>query len=162
MNGAADGITTSIVGLGNPAMGDDGVGAEIAEILDAQVRSGQWRAPVEVINAERDPLAALHCLAEGKRVLLVDAIDMGREPGSVRAFSAQDAQPRCLRGAGSTHLLPIGQIISLASALGYAARLRMIGIQTARIGAGQPISPELRARIGAIVQTVKEEAERLP
>jgi hydrogenase maturation protease len=162
MNPAAPSITTSIVGLGNPAMGDDGVGVEIAEILDAQVRSGQWRAPVEVINAGRDPFAALHCLAEGKRVLLVDAIDMGQEPGSVRAFSAQDAQPRGLRNAGSTHVLPLSQIISLASGLGYAARLRMIGIQTASMSAGQPISPELRARIGSIVQTVKEEAERLP
>lgn len=151
----------TIIGVGNPEMGDDGVGIKVAELLDAQVRAGAWAADVEILCADRDPLLAGACLAEGKRVLLVDAVEMGREPGGWRLFSEGDVLP-CLEPAGgSTHALSLARVLEIARGLGCAERLRILGIQAGDVRPGRFLSPGVGGSVPDVLSRIREEAEAL-
>ena len=73
----------TIVGSGNPTMGDDGIGVDLAGLVREPAAAGPWPAEPEVLCAAEDPALALSCAAEGKPVLLIDAADMGLEAGDV-------------------------------------------------------------------------------
>jgi hydrogenase maturation protease len=151
----------TVMGLGNSAMGDDGIGVEIAEILrDPSQRAG-WRGDVDVINAGGDAVLAGSCLAQGEEVLLVDAVDMKRAPGTWRMFSAHDLL-QCHEPAGcTTHALSLAGVIEMARALGCADRLRILGIQVEDVRPGRSLSPRVRECVPAVLARIREEVEAL-
>ena len=151
----------TVIGLGNAAMGDDGVGVEVAEILGRLQQSAGWPGSLEVISAAEDAVLAGSCIAEGKDVLLVDAVDMRSEPGTWRIFSAHDL-PGGLQTAGcSTHALSLAGVIGLARALGCADRLRILGIQVADVRPGRFLSPKVRESVPEVIAGIREEVEAL-
>jgi len=152
----------TIVGMGNPEMGDDGIGVHLAEMLAEQLRRGDWQAPAEIVCADRDPLLAGALLAEGKRVLLIDAVDMKRQPGAWRLFTDADLLPCRGPAGGSTHTLPLAQVIELARGLGCADRLRILGIQVGDVRPGRFLSPRVRSCVPDVMTKIREEAEALP
>ena len=152
----------TIVGMGNPEMGDDGIGVHLAEMLSEQVRRGDWQVSAEIVCADRDPLLAGALLAEGKRVLLIDAVDMKQKPGAWRIFTDTDL-PSCRDPAGSsTHTLALAQVIELARGLGCAERLKLLGIQVGDVRPGRFLSPPVRRCVSEVVTRIREEAEALP
>ena len=146
----------TIVGMGNPEMGDDGVGVHVAELLRREPPAG-----AELVCAERDPALAAALLAEGKSVLLVDAVDMKDAPGSWRVFSPDDlaaAAPPVAR-AGVTHTLGMGEVLEMARSLGWADRLRILGIQTGDVRPGRFLSPAVQRCVPEVLTRIREEAE---
>ena len=152
----------TVIGMGNPEMGDDGVGVRIAELVREEARSGSWRSPPQVVSAGVDAVLAGACLAEDTDVLLVDAVHMKAEAGAWRMFSAREALPCQGRAAGSTHALSLSAVIEMARALGYADRLRILGVQVGDVRPGRVLSPPVARCVPAILTKIREEAERLP
>ena len=127
----------------------------------ARARSGR-RASRSSTPAE-DAVLAGACLAEGKDVLLVDAVDMKREPGAWRVFSAQAISPP---GAADGRVLrlthcPCPGVIELARALGCADRLRILGVQVADVRPGRFLSPRVSETVPAVIARIREEVEAL-
>jgi hydrogenase maturation protease len=88
-------MKTLVIGLGNPILGDDGVGWVVAE----QVRAALYHPetpvaesrPVEVDCASLGGLSLMERLTGSERVILVDAIFSGTQPvGTVRQFPLCD------------------------------------------------------------------------
>jgi hydrogenase maturation protease len=148
--------------MGNPEMGDDGIGVHLAEMLREQVQGGDLPVTAEIVCADRDPLLAGALLAEGKRVLLIDAVDMKQKPGAWRLFTDTDLPPCRLAASGSTHALDLAQVIELARGLGCADRLRILGIQVGDVRPGRFLSPLVRRCVSEVVTRIREEAEALP
>ena len=151
----------TVIGIGNIAMGDDGIGVEIAEILSRTPPRAGWPESLEVINAAEDPVLAGACVAEGKDVLLVDAVDMRREPGAWRVFTARDLPPGLETTGRSTHSLSLAEVIELARALGCADRLRILGVQVADVRPGRYLSPRVREKVPEVIARIREEVEAL-
>jgi len=151
----------TVVGMGNPEMGDDGIGVILAQNLRGQVERGTWSARPDILVAARDPVLVGACLAEGARVLLVDAVDMKGEPGDCRMFSPAEADFTA-RPSASTHTLSLGGVIELARGLGCADRLRIMGVQLGDAGPGRSLSPRVREKIPQMLERIKEEVERTP
>ncbi len=149
----------TVIGLGNSAMGDDGIGVEIAEVLGRLPRSpGEG---LEVINAAEDAVLAGACVAEGKDVLLVDAVDMKSEPGAWQVFSAHDLPQGLETLECSTHSLSLTTVIELARALGCADRLRILGVQVGDVRPGRFLSPRVRECVPKVIARIREEVEAL-
>jgi hydrogenase maturation protease len=149
----------TVIGLGNSAMGDDGIGVEIAEILGRlPQRPG---GSLEVINAAEDAVLAGSCLAEGKDVLLVDAVDMKSEPGTWRVFSAHDLPHGLETAECSTHSMSLAAVIELARALGCADRLRILGVQVGDVRPGRFLSLRVRESVPEVIARIREEVEAL-
>jgi hydrogenase maturation protease len=152
----------TVIGIGNPNMGDDGVGVAVAERALEAVRNGEWPASADVVCAELDVTLAGAYLAEGKRVLVVDAVESGAPPGSWRLFSAEELPARVRGAAGSSHTLSLSEVLALASALGCSENLRVLGIQTAEVRPGRFLSATVSRSVSGVLARIKEEVEALP
>jgi len=124
-----------IVGLGNPLMGDDGVGAVLAESLAG-------RADADVLIGGTD---LLRCAAEmegRKRVILIDAVESDT-PGTI-VVTDEDPPEGPLAGA---HTLSAPSAVRLLRQLMPEVRFTwiLVGVRSARVGEG--LSPELAAAL---------------
>jgi hydrogenase maturation protease len=159
----------TVIGLGNSEMGDDGIGPALVELLRDERERGAWGADpcsrasaVRLVVADRDPIYAGACIAEGGPTLLVDAVDMSGEPGSWRVFSPDDADfPAPPRGA-SSHGMSAAEVVDMARALGCAEDLRLMGIQLADRGFGRGLSPAVHRLLPELLERIKQEVELLP
>lgn len=104
---------TRIVGLGNPILGDDGVGWRVVEA----VRSRLDDAAVDVLCLSVGGVSLMEQLVGCDRALLVDAVVTGRTPGEVLSgpLDALD-DPSCGHTA-STHDTTLATALRLGRAL---------------------------------------------
>lgn len=106
MDGRGDPPTTQtavlVIGLGNPILGDDGVGWQVAEQLgDAlQTKRGEKPPSVDVICLSLGGLRLMEHMIGYQRVIIIDAANTGKHPiGTVTSISLEElANP----GAGHT------------------------------------------------------------
>jgi hydrogenase maturation protease len=81
-------MKTLVIGLGNPILGDDGVGWRVAEAVACATAD---RPDVEVDCAALGGLSLMERLTGSERVILVDSIFTGGKPiGTVSSFLLTD------------------------------------------------------------------------
>ena len=119
-NGAAGSISATdhvlVIGLGNPILGDDGVGWRVAEHVGTLL-AGDARIEVDCLAV--GGLSLMERMLGYGRVILVDSIETGASPeGTVSAFSLNDlANPR-LGHSASVHDASLGTALETANAMG--------------------------------------------
>lgn len=75
---------TLIIGLGNPILGDDGVGWAVADKVQPQIE-------IEIEKLSLGGLSLMERISGYERVILIDAIQTGSKPlGSVSVFPLKD------------------------------------------------------------------------
>ena len=124
-----------IVELGNPLMGDDGVGAVLAESLAG-------RADADVLIGGTD---LLRCAAEmegRKRVILIDAVESDT-PGTMVVTDEDPPEGP----SAAAHTLSAPSAVRLLRQLMPEVRFTwiLVGVRSARMGEG--LSPELAAAL---------------
>jgi len=139
------------IGLGNPLMGDDGVGCVVAEHLASNPRLPEC---AEVICGGPDLLRYARQMEGRTRVVVIDAVQADAEPGSVvifdAAFGALDQRQ------DHVHHLSAVQAIRLLE-MTTSVRCSLIGITVSSIAAGAGLSPAVNARMPAILDRVLRE-----
>ena len=145
-------MSTLVVGVGNAMRGDDAVGLEVARLLE-----GTLPPTVSLRICEGEPVALLDMWTGCERVVLVDAMVSGAEPGTVRTFDAVASPlPPELSGT-STHLLGVGEAIELARTLGrLPGRIEVFAIEAARLDAGEPLSAPVAAAAMVVATSIRE------
>ena len=136
----------AIVGIGRAGDGDDGAGPALCAALE---RLAVPDADLLVVDAETAPENATGLLRRfgPAVVVLVDAAEMGEPPGAVRWLEGE----RALGCSASTHTLPLGLLAGyLAASLG--CRVRLLGIQPARIATGCRLSGPVRRSIDRLAR----------
>jgi hydrogenase maturation protease len=140
-----------VVGLGNILLKDEGVGVRCVELL----RSRNLNQDVKIVDGATMGFDLLEEMRGFDRVVLVDAVDMGKEPGYIASFGAEEL----LKVAGgkkfSLHEFNLVDVIQLGKKLGYPMdKVRIVGIQPAEVGWGSRLSkiieeklPELAGRV---------------
>ena len=101
-------MKTLIIGLGNPILGDDGVGWVVAEKVQAELKNRQSAIEdaqsVEVDCASLGGLSLMERLTGSERVILVDAIFTGTQPvGTVRRFLLDELPDLSAGHSASAH-----------------------------------------------------------
>jgi hydrogenase maturation protease len=124
-----------IVGLGNPLMGDDGVGACVVESLAGQVDA-------DTLLGGTDLLRCAGAMEGRRRVILIDAI----ESDVVGEITVTDEDPPAGPPAGA-HTLSAPATVGLLRHLMPEVRFTwlLVGVRSARMGEG--LSPELVAAL---------------
>lgn len=79
-------MKTLVIGLGNPLLGDDGVGIEAVRTLEQKLKD------VEVITLNASGFSVVERMLGYDRVIVVDAI-AGRDPGRVHVFTSEELKP---------------------------------------------------------------------
>jgi hydrogenase maturation protease len=143
-----------ILGLGNPLMGDDGIGVRIVE----EVKGLGLPDEVTVIEGGTAGLDLIPLMEGYQRVIVVDAADLGHPPGAVVRFTPSEVQLHTADAPLSPHQIGLGEVLALAEALRLApAELVIIGVQPSRIEAGLGLSPEVERAIPKIVEIILDE-----
>lgn len=94
-------MKTLVIGLGNPILGDDGVGWRVAEDV---ARKTANRPGVEVDCLSLGGLSLMERLTGSERVVLVDAIFTGTKPvGTVSRFALSDLPDLTAGHSASAH-----------------------------------------------------------
>lgn len=135
-----------VVGIGNRLAGDDGAGSAVAEALSG-------RAAGCVIDAGIAPENHLEPIVRGEpdTILLVDAVEFGGEPGSIRLLD-----PRALGPGGlSTHATSLGMVSDYLSAR-CAARVLLVGIQPGHLRLGAALSDEVTRSVEAVASRLAQ------
>lgn len=75
-----------IIGCGSLLMGDDGAGCMVARRL----KQMELPTHVSVLEGGTSGLKLLNLMAPDERVIIVDAVVTGAEPGTIRIFNGED------------------------------------------------------------------------
>ncbi len=143
-----------VIGLGNPLMGDDGVGCRVVECL----QEGGLPVPdAELVVGGTDLFPIADLLRDRTRVVLVDAVLGDDPPGTVTLDACGGACPSEIRPVHAHHLSPLRTLEILTAALPGLDPVRVelvrIAVQEVRVGEG--LSPELEAMLPEIVARVR-------
>jgi hydrogenase maturation protease len=146
---------TSVLGLGNVLMGDDGLGPAVVRAFEAEYVVGPG---VEVIDLGTPGLDLLPWLADVDRVVIVDAVKSDLPPGTVRIYDKEDI----LRHAPSVRVGPHDPGVKEALVtLEFAGRgprdVTLIGV----VPATNAMSLELSASVQAAIPSVLEQIARV-
>lgn len=94
-------MKTLVIGLGNPILGDDGVGWRVVEEIARQTAT---QPEVEVDCVSLGGLSLMERLTGCKRVILVDTIFTGEKPiGTVSQFALSDIPDLTSGHSASAH-----------------------------------------------------------
>lgn len=142
------------IGLGNPLMGDDGVGCVVAERL-----AGDPRFPecAEVMCGGSDLLGCAGQVEGRSWVVVIDAIQGDTEPGNVMVF--EGARSGLDEQQDHVHHLSAVQAIRLLEMFS-SVRCTLLGISISSAAVGTSLSPKLDGRMPAILDRVLQELGR--
>lgn len=147
MAGNAESIL--VLGIGNSLCGDDAFG------IQAQHRLAHDRAlpdGVTVMDGGTQGIYLLPHIQAAERLLLLDAVDLGRPPGELVLLRDGEIPSRLCQGAVSAHQSGVPQLLSLAGLLGWVPRaVALVGVQVRHIGLGLDMAPEVAARVDEAV-----------
>ncbi|HNA29513.1 MAG TPA: hydrogenase maturation protease [Thiobacillaceae bacterium] len=121
--------TTLVVGLGNPILGDDGVGWRVAE----RVRASFDDPDVAVLCLSLGGLSLVEHLAGYRRAVIVDAMSTGALPGTLHRFDAVAAADPGAQHTASVHDLSLASALALGRELGLdlPGEVAVVGVEAA-------------------------------
>jgi hydrogenase maturation protease len=142
---------TLILGVGNPLMGDDGAGIEAVRIL----AEANLPPNVTVKDAATPGWALVEWIKDWPSVVIVDAMQMGLEPGQWQCFDARDVRFTSSEGAISLHDSDLAGGLALAEALDLLPpQLTFYGIEPETTDHGMMLSPAVSANLPELVNHI--------
>jgi hydrogenase maturation protease len=147
-----------VLGIGNPLMGDDGVGIRVVEML-----AGETLPPYVVVKEAGLPGWGLPSWFDGKStVFLVDAMQMGEAPGSWRRFETDDLEIVMENNTLSLHQNDLACGLALSQAMNLMPEnLLLYGIEPANIAPGDDLSPEVEASLPELIKNLINDLEKI-
>lgn len=119
-----------ILGIGNVLLSDDGVGIHIVEALDVLKRDGAIQDDFRTRDGGTIGLSLLSELNGDDDLIVVDAMEMGAAPGTVRVFHDADMDRQLTGIKRTAHEVALGDLMMAATLAGCAPRRRaLVGVQ---------------------------------
>lgn len=146
-----------ILGIGNVLLGDEGVGVHVIRQLETQAEP----LPPGVVPVDGGTLGIelLPVVQDAVALILVDAVSIGSEPGSVQTFRGEEIETRLSRHV-SPHQVGSADLIGVARLLGVLPRqTALVGIQPERIAFDLELSAPVRNALSGAIRAVRELAE---
>lgn len=137
-----------IAGLGNLLLKDDGVGVHAVRALQHGVPRG-----VRAVEIGTAVLDALHLLEWADRVLAIDAMQAGGDPGTIYRFGVEDVADRTIKA--SLHEVDLVAALRFLTT-GHRPEIAVLGVEPETIGAGLDLSPSVQAALPRLVAAAQE------
>jgi len=142
-----------ILGIGNILLSDEGIGVHVANELFKR----ELPENVSVVEGGTDGFRLLNVITEADRLVVIDAVRGGAEPGSIYRFDIDDVK-RCPSGfKTSVHQIGILEVIDLSGLIGKTPHTTIIGIEPKSLEMGMELSPEIGDKLQRIIEIVLNE-----
>lgn len=145
-----------VLGLGNVLLGDEGLGVWVADSLQ---RRFEFPPQVAVLEGGTLGLDLLARLDGVQRLLLIDAVTLGRAPGDVVRLEGE-AVPSALGVKISPHQIGVRDLLAGARLMGAEPpHVVLWGMEPGRLEAGTGFSPPVQAALPGLQAHVLLELE---
>ena len=145
-----------VLGLGNLLMSDDGLGSRVISELERRFLPCEQ---VSFLDGGTLGLDLLPRLEGIDKLLIIDALQMGAEPGLVFRLEGEEV-PRAFANKLSVHQMGLQDLLAVAELQGHLPReLVVIGAQSAEIEMVMELSPPVEAAFNEVVSRVLAELE---
>jgi hydrogenase maturation protease len=146
-----------VLGIGNLVMSDDGIGVRVIQKLAACFR---FPDGVVLLDGGTLGLDLLPRLEGVERLIVVDAVDIGKSPGTLARLSGDDV-PIVLETKVSPHQMGLRDLLAVAMLQGFVpVEMVLWGVQPERIEMGVELSPAVAGALAALVKNVLLELDR--
>jgi hydrogenase maturation protease len=143
-----------VLGLGNTLMSDDGFGVHVVEALRSRYRMPEGVALLDGGTLGLDLLPRLEGV---KRLLIVDALQMGGTPGAVYHLRGEEV-PRAFAAKLSVHQMGVQDLLAVAELQGHLpAELVVWGVQAGVIDMGLDLTPEVSGALEEVLSGIVAE-----
>jgi hydrogenase maturation protease len=140
-----------VLALGNPLLGDEGVGPRA---LSELAREHRFPASVELVDGGTAGLSLVPKLSEARKAIVVDAIRTGQPPGTLVELDGAKL-PRRFFGSLSPHQVGFRDIVSASRLMGGPEEIVLLGIEplTTKLAAelSEPVARSLDALVNAVL-----------
>ena len=140
-----------MIGLGNILLRDEGVGVHAIHILKERYH---FSASLEIIDGGTLGLDLLPFLETCDKVLFVDAIDFGREPGHIGEIEDDEMLP-AFQTKLSVHHIGLSDLLLAAKWMDLKpAKICLIGIQPESVEMGLEMTDCIMGKLEGLVDRV--------
>jgi len=143
----------AVVGIGNSLLQDDGAGVHVLAYYAQHCAADD----VECLDAGTIGLALMERLAGRDGVIALDAMRLGKKPGSVTVLQGADMDAHLLNHHGSVHELGLSDIMDALRLSGQLPHRRaLVGIEPAAMGWGTEPTAAVAAVIPAASNRIRQ------
>jgi hydrogenase maturation protease len=147
-----------VLGVGNVLLTDEGVGVRVVHELMARY---DFPPNVKVVDGGVLGLALAGTMMDAQRVIVVDAVRGGEEPGSVYRFP-WEARPEHIHYKDSLHQIDLMETMALLPLMGTPPEVVVIGVEFDDIDHyGLELTPQVEKAVEPLIEQVLLELERL-
>jgi len=146
----------TVLGVGNELLSDEGIGVHVVKELQKQ---NILPPEVEVMEGGTDGFGLINIITDTDRLIVIDSIKGGSEPGTLYKFDVEDAPTTPDLFKTSIHQVGILEVINLSSLIGKTPKTTVIGVEPKSISTGMELSEDVRAKIPRVIELVREEVE---
>ena len=144
---------TLVVGMGNLIYRDEGVGVHVIE----EMKKMELPHHIELLDIGTSTMDLIGYLDGVKKLIVIDAMKAGGDPGDIYRCSPQDLLPK---GENPVSLHDIGLLETLAMAKkkGLEIDTVIIGVEPKVFDWGMELTEEVKSKIPTIIEAVLKES----
>lgn len=140
-----------ILGIGNSLMNDDAVGVTAIEQLKERY---SFPTGVTVVDGGTLGLDLLPMLEGVRKLLIIDAIDMGAAPGALFRIQGEEV-PRAFASKLSVHQMGVQDLLAVAELQGHVPEELVVwGVQPGSIEMEMRLTPAVASAMVALLDGV--------
>ncbi len=149
-----------VIGIGNSMAGDDAIGPLIIKAMKAKPLDD-----VELIEAGLSGLGILDFMKGADTVILIDAVQSGKTPGTIHRLNIPNDLGLLMRsawnsGTTSTHGFGLGETLTLSHTLGTLPPTTLVyGIDLGQTEMGTEVSLHVKEAIKDVVSAIEKDVE---
>jgi hydrogenase maturation protease len=154
-------MKTLIIGLGNPILGDDGVGWKIAQEVERQLSSTVHRPPSIVVECfSLAGISLMEQIIGYERVILIDSLNTGKHPqGTVVTFSLDELADLTYGHSASAHDLSLKNALVMGRSMGASLpddkNVQVVAVEAQHVyDFGEALTPKIEAAVPIAVDEV--------
>jgi hydrogenase maturation protease len=148
-----------ILGLGNLLLRDEGVGIHAVRRF---ARDYRVSPQVALLDGGTAGMQLVAPIAEAEHLIVIDAVDTGRPPGTVVVLRDEDVPVFFGRSHLSPHQVGLSDVIAVCRlAEGAPASITVLGVEPANLEPGLDLTPPVAAALPRLLRQLIAELERL-
>lgn len=141
-----------VIGIGNILQRDDGVGIHVVK----QLENEGLPPTIELIDGGTSTLSMLSYFMDYKKVIVIDSLKGGLEPGTVYKIRPEDITNYKKENL-SIHDVQILDVVKMANMMGSFPEVVIYGIEPKEICFDLEMTDIMKSRIPEVIQHVKNE-----
>lgn len=145
---------TVVLGVGNILLKDEGVGVRVIQKLEEE----EVPSHVKLVDGATLGLNLLPLFEEAEKVVIVDCVRGGKNPGAVYKFGLEGVKQKVKGVSLSLHDIDLTDVMNLVKALGgNSPQIVILGVEPKEIEWGMELSPAVQKAIPKVIEEVRKE-----